>query len=200
MTIEALMKLVPPPAEPTDSETGPWEPLEEKLGATFPQDYKDFVRVYGSGRMFDFFNIYVPRAENPYRRLGTQLINLRRDFFNQMEGSPPVWPDPGGLIACGGTDLCDYIFWLPEGPPEDWKIVAWWRKIMFPWRYDGDEPFHVFDCGLTDFLSNIATGEIVLDQFAAAKVEPNKHRFVPTSAHPDRTRWEWNPTALPEKS
>ena len=44
------------------ADAGPWEPVEAELGTALPQDYKDFVRVYGSGYFMQFLGIYVASA------------------------------------------------------------------------------------------------------------------------------------------
>lgn len=188
MTIEALVALIPPPAEPDYAFEGPWEPLEARLGSALPQDYKDFVRVYGSGRLFDALWIHVPTCESPYVRLGPQLNGIRHELKGQEDGCPyPLWPAPGGWIACGSTDYGDKIFWLPEGAPEHWQIMAWWRR-PFP-------EFEVFDLSLTGFLAGLATGEVEATRFRLNLGNPSRRTFVQSSFWPKREdqRWEWRP-------
>ena len=38
MTIEALIKVVPPPAVPDEAYLGPWDAIEADLGTGLPQD------------------------------------------------------------------------------------------------------------------------------------------------------------------
>lgn len=54
MTIEALVKVVPPPAMLQAGFDGLWDLIEAELGVVFPQDYKDFVRVYGYADYGDY--------------------------------------------------------------------------------------------------------------------------------------------------
>ena len=49
MTIENLMKVVPPPEAPFEAFGGTRELIEGELRTALPQDYKDFVRLYGNG-------------------------------------------------------------------------------------------------------------------------------------------------------
>lgn len=131
MTIEALMKVVPPPAVPEEGYDGPWEQIEKGLGSALPQDYKDLVRIYGGGTFFGFARVHLPKCNGPLFRLGPNLLTVRRAFAGLHRSEhPPLWPDPGGLILFGMTDYGDYFFWRPEGPPEDWKVVATWRRFV----------------------------------------------------------------------
>jgi hypothetical protein len=152
MSIERLMKVVPPPAEPFEAFDGPWERIEAGLGTALPQDYKDFVRVYGSGYFMEFLGVDVPKSRNPNVRLERQ-VGVVRDMFRAFEEVPyPLWPDPGGLLPFGGTDNGDTLFWLADGAPADWRVVVSDR---------GAWDFEALDCGLTDFLAGLATGEIL---------------------------------------
>jgi hypothetical protein len=155
MSIEALIKVVPPPAAPFEAFNGPWEPIEAQLKTALPPDYKDFVRVYGSGYWMQFFGIYVPRSRNPNVRLESQVPAICATFFDD-ENPYPLWPDPGGLIPVGQTDNGDYMFWLSQGPPADWGVVVWDRGLF---------GFERFDCDLTTFLARLATGEILPKEF-----------------------------------
>jgi hypothetical protein len=152
VTIENLIKAVPPPAEPGDPFTGPWAPIEAELGIALPQDYKDFVRLYGLGYFMEFLGIDVPRSRNPNTRLEHQ-VRLVCDVMREVGGvTHPLWPEPGGLLPFGGTDNGDTLMWLTRGAPEDWKVAAL--------SEDSFGELEIFDCDLTDFLAGLATGEI----------------------------------------
>ncbi|WP_337187721.1 SMI1/KNR4 family protein [Phenylobacterium sp.] len=171
MTIEALLKAVPPPATPSEAFLGPWEPIEAELGTRLPQDYKDFVRVYGYGYFMEFLGINVPRTKNPYTRFEAEIHAVRGAFLPDEDDPRPLWPEPGGLIVFGGTDNGDYLFWLPRGAPEDWRVVVWSR---------GMSTFEVLDCDLTGFLAGLATGEVLPEEFPENML-PCDHLF---QSHP----------------
>jgi len=157
MTIEALLKAVPPPASPSDAFTGPWEAVEAELGTSLPQDYKDFARLYGTGYFMEFLGVCIPRSPNPNMRLESYVRSVCAGFRTLDEEWPyPWWPHPGGLIPFGSTDNGDFLFWLARGASADWRIVIWDRGL-------GD--FEAFDCDLTDFLAGLATGEILPKEF-----------------------------------
>ncbi|CAN7452254.1 SMI1/KNR4 family protein [Phenylobacterium sp. LjRoot219] len=118
MTIEALIKVLPPPVEPFEAFNGPWEPIEAELGVVLPDDYKAFARLYGVGYFIEFLGVDIPRSRNPNRRLEYQarvvcegLASL--EFLD--EPPYPFWPTPGGLLPFGGTDNGDDLFWLTRG-------------------------------------------------------------------------------------
>ena len=156
MTIERLVEAVPPPALPFEPFGGPWEPIEAEIGTALPQDYKDFVRLYGSGNFMQFLGIHVPRAHNRHVEFEHRIRTIC-EIFREFEDSPyPYWPEPKGLLPFGGSDDGDEFFWLMRGAPEDWRVVVWDR---------GFQTFEVLDCDLTGFLAGLATGEILPGDF-----------------------------------
>jgi hypothetical protein len=176
MTIENLLKVVPPPGKPDEPFSGPWEPIEADVFTPLPQDYKDFVRLYGSGNFMDLIAINVPRTRSPYVRFESEIRVMKDAFFKDEEHPYPLWPTPGGLIVFGKTDFGDYLFWLPCGAPEDWSVVVWGRGLG---------TFEVFDCDLTDFLAGLATGEILPEEFPEDTL-PCDFFFKPFSDWPER--------------
>jgi len=161
VTIERLMAVVPPPVAPFEAfHGGAWDLIEAELGTPLPQDYKDFVRLYGCGEFMEFLTIHVPRSRSQYVRLEAEAYAVARlagELADDELPFPyPFWPTPGGLLACGKTDNGDNLFWLTRGSPDDWTVVVWGR---------GSGEFEAFDCGLTDFLAGVATGGIEPEDF-----------------------------------
>jgi hypothetical protein len=101
MSIDALIEVIPPPAEPSEAFSGPWEPIEAELGRALPQDYKDFVRLYGLGSFMEFLWVNVPRSESPYVRLEAEVRTVRDIFRDHEDFRQPLWPTPGGLLVFG---------------------------------------------------------------------------------------------------
>jgi len=156
VTIETLIKAVPPPVRPFEAFHGPWEPIEAALGIALPADYKDLVRLYGRGYWFEFLGIDVPRASNRHVRLESKVPAVC-DSFEGLEDLPyPMWPDAGGLLPFGSTDNGDYLLWLPRSSPQAWGVVVWDR---------GFQAFEAFDCDMTDFLAGLATGDVAPKEF-----------------------------------
>jgi len=157
MTIESLIKAVPPPAQPTYTFDGPWAPIEAELGTELPPDYKDLVRLYGSGRFFlDWVGIYTPLCPSAGGRLIPEVYVVQQ-FFLEYAPQFPMYPQPGGLLACGSTDTGEYILWLTRGPVSEWPIVVWDHDPA-----DGKE-IQLFECSITDYLAGIVTGNIPAD-------------------------------------
>lgn len=174
MTIERLIRVIPPPPEPFEAFNGPWEPVETALGTALPHDYKDFCRLYGSGYFMQFLGVSVPGSQNPNVRLEPHVRAICDTFFDRAELPYSLWPDPGGLIPFGQTDNGDFLFWLPRGEPANWGVVVWDRGLA---------GFEVFDCDLTDFLAGLATGEILPREFPEDLL-PNECLFRPSLLWP----------------
>jgi hypothetical protein len=177
MTIDTLIKVLPPPAEPYQAFSGPWEPVEAELGLVLPQDYKDFVRLYASGYFMEFIGVYVPRSKNPHTRLEYNVPVVCRSLSSLtflQEPPYPFWPTPGGLLPFGGTDDGDDLFWLTREAPEEWKVVVLDR---------GGDRFETLDCDLTDFLAGLITGEILPKEFP--DLLPCDRLFIPDSSWPE---------------
>lgn len=154
MTIETLLKVAPPPAKPTHVFTAPWEVIEEQLRTRLPQDYKDLMRVYGSGKFVDLFGIYHPLGQTKWDSIVYNALMLQR---SSGDCRLPIYPMPGGLLVCGLTDDGAYICWLTRGAtPEEWPIVLWDVRPRTE-----EEEFTMFECDLTDFIAGVLTTGIL---------------------------------------
>lgn len=175
MTIDTLIKVLAPPPKPFEAFNGPWEPIEVELGLALPQDYKDFIRHYGSGYFVEFLSIYVPRSRNPNLRLERIVREVCEGLASVIpldEPPYPYWPNPGGLLPFGGTDNGDELFWLTRGAPDDWKVVVQDRGLG---------RFETFDCDLTEFLAGLITGGIQPEAFPDDLL-PCDRPFIPRAA------------------
>lgn len=171
MTIEALIKVVPPPTEPFEAFVAPWAVVETKLGTPLPHDYKEFVRRYGNGLFMELVWISVPLSGGANRlELGASILN--RIFREDFPDFPyAIWPDQDGLLPAGTTENRDCIFWQRAGPPKDWNIIVWGRA---------SKTCEVFACGLTEFLTGLATGTIRPRDFPA-DLTTCDHLFQPAT-------------------
>ncbi|MFZ3007111.1 MAG: SMI1/KNR4 family protein [Phenylobacterium sp.] len=185
MTIENLIRVVPPPVAPDEAYAGPWEAIEADLGTGLPQDYKDFVRLYGFGSFMEFVGVHVPVSWSPYVRLQSE-VRVICDVLRDDEDRPySLWPEPGGLLPFGKTDFGDYLLWLPRGPPDAWGVVVWDR---------GMGEYEAFDCGLTDFLAGLATGDIEPKEFPEDML-PCERLFEPSPPRRPE-QGDWGPDLL----
>lgn len=171
--IEALAHVVPPPANPFRPFDGPWKRVEAYLGTALPQDYKDFARLYGSGLFMGVLIVHVPSLDNPDATLENQVRETSYWFGRGADLPYSLWPRLGGLINFGVTENGDYLFWLPIGPPDQWKVVFWDRGL------GEDECFELFDCGMAPFLAGLADGSILPRGHAPEDLEPVDPMFQP---------------------
>lgn len=156
MTIKRLIQALPPPSEPLEPFTDPWEPVETYLGTRLPQDYKDFARLYGRGRVAGLLYVNLPGSPDQGGSLEGEL-DLAREMVNYGVPVPyPAWPDTGGL-------------------PDDWKVVFWDRGAS------ENECFEEFDCGMAEFLAGLADGSILPKGHQREDLEPIGPIFQPYS-------------------
>lgn len=148
--------MAPPPATPLETFAGPWEPIEAKLGVVLPPDYKDLVRLYGSGCFMEFVWLMTPRSSDMGQAF-LEGVRQAAHAFRVLSLPHSLWPNAGGLVPVGATENNDHLFWLPRAATERWSIVVWDRC--------GEEGLdtQVFDCDLTDFLAGLMTGDITSD-------------------------------------
>lgn len=157
--IDEFLKLVPTPGEaadrPTDAE---WRATESKFGA-LPNDYKNFVSRYGSGRIDGFLFIFNPSAKNKFLNLIYQVdlqLEVLRDISVTESLPYGFFPDPGGLLPVGATENGDMLYWLTEGAPDSWKIVV--NSARSP-------DWEVFSCGLMRFVVGVLSKSIRCNSF-----------------------------------
>lgn len=82
-----------------------------------PDDYKQLISQYGTGRLSDFLYIFNPFAANEYFNLihsGQKILAAQRELRKEFtEEFPfPLFPEPEGLFPCGSTDNCNYLYYL----------------------------------------------------------------------------------------
>lgn len=126
-TIDDLVRLVPPPADPVDA-AGDWGRVEAALERELPADFKALVGRYGQGQFTDFITPLTPFGTPApliptARRLLEQESRFRDSFPEQCPY--PFYPEPGGLLPWAGTDNGDRLCWLTAGEPDSWTVVAW---------------------------------------------------------------------------
>jgi hypothetical protein len=126
MAIQELINVVPPPLKP--GETGSlaaWNSIQEQLGITLPDDYRDFAMTYGSGTFNDPGRLCVP-IMNPFAPAYAQALSFECDTLLLIGG--PDWPHRAfpqrpGLFPWGTDDNGCTLLWLTSGPPAQWPIL-----------------------------------------------------------------------------
>ncbi|MFE6024305.1 SMI1/KNR4 family protein [Streptomyces niveus] len=163
-TIDDLVRLVPPPAEPLDA-AGDWARVEAALERELPADFKALVGRYGRGQFTDFITPLHPFGPHDL------LIPMARGLLAQespfRDSHPdlcpyPFHPEPGGLLPWAGTDNGDRLCWLTDGAPDSWTVVAWNPRGSY---------YSAHDEGAVAFLHGWLTGRIHTPVFGGP-VEP----------------------------
>ena len=84
MSLELLLKVLPPPIEPYGIDPGEtWAKAEDELGIRLPSDYRQFVDRYGTGCIDGFLWVHSPLASIPG-------LNLIRRATRQLEARKPA--------------------------------------------------------------------------------------------------------------
>jgi len=155
MTAVSLARIMPPPAKPLEAD-GSWFHAEEILGMGFPDDFKDFIRIYGSGTIGHFMSVLNPFAQNPNLNLLEQSrsqLDVLHYLRDRGESNPyALYPESGGLLPVAGTDNGDFIYWLTRGGAADWTIVV--NESRSP-------EYEQFDCNLTEFLEKLLDQSLI---------------------------------------
>ena len=155
--LDALVRLMPPPAEPREpGDPESWPQVELRLGRRLPSDYKAFIATYGSGRVGEFVNIANPFSDTPHLRdLPDEMLQIYREIREYEHIPFPIHPEPGGLIPWGDTDNGDVMFWVADPPdePAQWSIAV--SEVRGPGWFRHPGP-------LVRFLREWTTGSLVI--------------------------------------
>jgi hypothetical protein len=150
MTLASLSRIMPPPVSPVEA-SGSWLDIEDALGLKLPNDFKEFIRSYGSGSISHFLSVLNPFSSRPALNLleqsKRQLEALRELHDDFGEENPfELYPARGGLLPVAITDNGDIIHWLTTGNPSEWTIVV--NEARSP-------DYEQFECDLTTFLERV---------------------------------------------
>lgn len=177
MGLERLRSVVPPPAEPLErGEPARWAGVEAELGTVLPDDFKAFTELYGSGKFDDFLYLLNPFAADPAGNLLAARDGMLAAYAGTRAKFPerlplPPWPEPGGLLPLGRSDNGNELYWLTEGSPPAWPVVA------FAGRSTRHE---VHRHPVTDFLALLLSGELETGVFPDSFLRRAAHEFIPS--------------------
>jgi hypothetical protein len=155
-SLEELGALLPPPDRPADPGTdAEWELAERELGTRLPNDYKAFIRLYGSGGFDDFLYYFNACSADPVENLPRRALGFLADDRRLRAGSPrvtwPLFPEPRGWLPWGTTPNGNKLWWVTDGAPEEWKVaVTVYDPIMSV----------VYDETYTSFLEGVLSRRI----------------------------------------
>jgi hypothetical protein len=157
VSLEELTRVVSPPPDPV--ETGDAETLsriEQRLRITLPNDYIELARKYGTGGFlgggFGFLRVLNPFAAYYFEKV-QEIGEVWRGIKADREDSVPykIFPEVGGLLPWADDADGSMLFWLTNGDPEYWPILAVAPRSDYYQR---------FDMSITTFLAGCFAGTI----------------------------------------
>ena len=162
-----ISEIMTPPSQPLECVVN-WDAVEASIRNRLPDDYKDFIEKYGTGRIDRFVRVLSPVAENVNVNLLTYGTNLLRAFrehkvaMAMRSRSFPfaLFPEPGGLLPWGYSDNGDVFFWRTgDANPNNWRVVVSDGRASLWEQFEGT--MSAFLCAL---LSRQYESKIVSDE------------------------------------
>ncbi|MFE3261827.1 hypothetical protein ACFXPS_41820 [Nocardia sp. NPDC059091] len=147
--------MTPPPLPPVVPP--PWAEVEHAMGMALPTDYRDFIDLYGDGRINGALSVFFPaRRAGPHRSLTVLADNTAglRDngFFDEFDCRRI---DSSNLLLWGQTLAGDLLFWsIEDENPDEWVTS------VFLQRAGAHHCWRRFDCGMVEFLIGGVEGHL----------------------------------------
>lgn len=171
MAIEPLLRILHSPLNPNEAE-GSWQDAEATLRTKLPNDFKEFIRAYGTGTISNFLSVLNPFSTRPTFNLIEQsrvqidaLRELRDDFGETIPFE--LYPSKGGLLPAAISDNGDVVYWLANGDPSEWTIVV--NESRSP-------DYQEFKCDLTTYITELLDGSQKTHAFP--DIFPGKANFM----------------------
>lgn len=163
-SLTRLTGLMPPPPVPLNPPgSSDWSALEEKLGTTLPEDYKEVISTYGCGRVGDFISLLSPSSGREWDDSLAGLEQYREVIEVLEESDQPlsfgVFPARPGLIPIAQTDNGD-VWFLLGGDDDPWRVAVLKSR---------GSDVTVYELPFSEFIYQALAGEISV---LPAGVEP----------------------------
>jgi hypothetical protein len=114
MSVKELCAILSFPDSPVEND-GAWQKIEDELGISFPDDYKQFIDIFGTAYIGNFMYVLNPFAENRNFNFSEQHIMILEafreigSFFGGEKFPYPLYPDKGGLLPWGFSINGDHL-------------------------------------------------------------------------------------------
>ena len=154
MAVVDIVALIAPPASPAQVGTPTkWGAVERELGVAFPSDYRQFLRVYGTGYLGRFYSVWNPFGGAEFADHVRLICGYERDSRRQFpQYLPyPIYPESPGFLPWGSDDNGNYYGWLTEGHPDGWPVLT--NEV----RGHG---YRLFRGTMTEYLVAVFRGEV----------------------------------------
>ena len=126
----------------------PWPAIEEKWEIAFPDDYKEFLGLYGAGTFAGYLAVMAPFPEDHEAyKAGIRMAPPDSELLDELCCPFPAHPAPGGVFAIGATPGGDTLLYRTAQQPADWRIVTWSRDRRSP-----EKRWTEHELGFADFL------------------------------------------------
>jgi hypothetical protein len=174
--LERLRRLLPPPANPVEAgRPEGWAEVEAALGTGLPTDFKAFTELYGSGTIDDFLYLFNPFTQGQDGNLLAEknrvLAAYRQTRARFPERLPlPPFPEQGGVLPLGRTDNGDELYWVTQGPPDQWPVMLLEARAALQEL----QPMPV-----TGFLGALAANQLTSRVLPEDLLRRSSHRFTP---------------------
>jgi len=129
------LKVLMPPLEPPPDNNVDWEMAEQVCRIRFPEDFKQFISIYGNVIWCDLFRAIYPetdtweKCEKSREEVLETLAIIFNDGFCNEDGTAITnlrpHPNPGGLLPCLTDTNSSFVCWLTSGKPEEWTLIKW---------------------------------------------------------------------------
>lgn len=134
MTIDDLLQIAPAEGVSGGAYSGDeWALAEQKFGIVFPDDYKDLINTYKTGRFGSYLWLLSPFPDVPgWRNMEAFVpgawdrLRVTRTEFPDFYYNGPLWPDANGLFPWCRDDNGGLICWEAnrEADPSLWTSVS----------------------------------------------------------------------------
>jgi hypothetical protein len=174
--LKRLRRLLPPPANPVEAgRPGGWAEVEAALGTGLPSDFKAFTELYGSGTIDDFLYLFNPFTQGQNGNLLAEknrvLAAYRQTRARFPERLPlPPFPEQGGVLPLGRTDNGDELYWVTQGPPDQWPVMLLASRAALQ---------EVQPVPVTGFLAALAANQLTSRVLPENLLRRPSHRFTP---------------------
>ncbi|WP_020475356.1 SMI1/KNR4 family protein [Zavarzinella formosa] len=164
MAVKELVSFIPPPTSPLEvGDQSTWSSIEAELGSPLPSDYRDFVSTYGTGLLANLINVFNPFSRGEYRNLlqsTKRILDIARTLKIIMPERMPyaIFPEIGGMLPWATDENGNWYFWLTEGSPDEWPVIAGNSR---------DVDFQRFDIPMTTFLAKALKRKITCKFWAS---------------------------------
>lgn len=147
--LKKLTEIVVPPANPSGN-LGDWIDVEKELSLELPEDYKQFVSLYGAGTISGMISIGAPFIQPvPARKFWENWVDIYNDIENYGTEVPfDLYPTIPGLLPCGHYADVNIINWLTHNSQPQWRIIFYSHSKGF---------FDLGTTSLTQFLLSMLT-------------------------------------------